>query len=269
MNTFHPSTDKLIELLRKRTPQSLLLTGITGVGLSSVGYEIAKAGIIRHEVKPDATKATPIITVEMIRELYDNSRSKSTDKQFIIIHDADAMSAGAQAAFLKLLEEPAPSVHFILTSSRRSGLLPTIQSRVRHHAVQPITTEQSMQLIESHGFADPTKQRQMLFIANGLPEELERLMADEEYFTASATLMVDARTYIQAEPYQKLLIAHKYKDDRSGSLQLVRAALRIVRRSVSDRPDVSFIPKLEQLISIEEGLMANGNIRLQLSRFVV
>lgn len=269
MSVFHASTTELIRHLSRQTPQSLLLTGQSGVGLMDIARRIATSGVIRHEVEPDASKATPIISVEMIRELHNNSRSKSQGKQFIIIHNADTMSPGAQASFLKLLEEPSASIYFILTSHHYDNLKDTIRSRVQRHTIQPITTAQSELLLDQHSIFSAKKRQQLLFIADGLPEELEHLITDDEYFTRRTELMVDARDFLQATTYQKLLIAQKYKDDRSASISLIETCIRILRKSLSDHPNPSFIAKLDQLISVQERLRANGNIRLQLSAFVV
>ncbi len=52
-------------------------------------------------------------------------------KKVVIIEQADRMQDSARNAFLKILEEPPRDVVFILTTSRRGAMLPTILSRVR------------------------------------------------------------------------------------------------------------------------------------------
>ncbi|MEE8370150.1 MAG: AAA family ATPase [Dehalococcoidia bacterium] len=49
----------------------------------------------------------------------------------VIIDPADAMTIGAQNAFLKTLEEPPPHVAFVLVAVGEERLLPTIRSRCR------------------------------------------------------------------------------------------------------------------------------------------
>jgi DNA polymerase III subunit delta' len=49
----------------------------------------------------------------------------------VIIDPADAMSIGAQNAFLKTLEEPPPNAAFMLIATREDRLLETIRSRCR------------------------------------------------------------------------------------------------------------------------------------------
>lgn len=52
-------------------------------------------------------------------------------RQFFIVHQADRMLPTSSNALLKILEEPPPSTHFILTAQHKERLLPTILSRVQ------------------------------------------------------------------------------------------------------------------------------------------
>ena len=49
----------------------------------------------------------------------------------IIIEGADNMGESSRNALLKIIEEPPPSVYFILISNRKNRIIPTILSRVR------------------------------------------------------------------------------------------------------------------------------------------
>jgi DNA polymerase-3 subunit gamma/tau len=60
--------------------------------------------------------------------------SPSGKKKVVIIENADCMQESARNAFLKILEEPPADVVFILTTSRRGAIMPTILSRVRTYA---------------------------------------------------------------------------------------------------------------------------------------
>ncbi|HET6486073.1 MAG TPA: hypothetical protein VFH83_06615 [Spirochaetia bacterium] len=51
-----------------------------------------------------------------------------------IIENADRLQDSARNALLKLLEEPPQSVHFLLLSTRRAAIAPTILSRLRPYA---------------------------------------------------------------------------------------------------------------------------------------
>ncbi|MEP6710361.1 MAG: AAA family ATPase [Candidatus Saccharibacteria bacterium] len=264
----HPDAELLIQALQRDMPQSLLLTGQKGVGLYDIARRIADATVV-NLVRPDESTTSRVISVERIRRLYDETKSRSAVRQFFIIDEADAMTHAAQTAFLKLLEEPAESIYFILTSSAQDRLLPTILSRVQRRNVKSITTEQSAEYIASHGVTDKTKVRQLLFIADGLPEELDRLIQDDVYFEKAAQRMKDARELLQASPYDRLVLAQKYKDNRQEALELIHACISITRMSLSVRPQAALITQLKQLLDVQEALLMNQNIRLQLARLVI
>jgi DNA polymerase III gamma/tau subunit len=179
------------------------------------------------------------------------------------------MGSPAQNAFLKLLEEPGRGVYFILASHTPSQLLPTVRSRIQTFDVQPITLTQSEAILDELKVKSAQKRTQMLYMAEGLPAELRRLIDNQSYFEDRASIVRDARDLLQAKPYKKLLIAHKYKDDRENALLLLTSASNILRRSISDKPQAHTISQIENLLFAYQQIQANGNIRLCLARLVV
>lgn len=264
----HKQTQTLIDLLLSEAPQALLLTGQRGVGLLSVARMVASTQLV-VVVQPSEETVARVISVEQIRRLYSETKSKSNSRQFVIIDEADRMTRAAQTAFLKLLEEPAKTVHFILVTDKPSSLLQTITSRVQRYNVKLIANNQSLKLIADLGVTDKVKVQQLLYIAAGLPEELEKLATDEVYFQAAAQRIKDARELLQASPYDKLVLAHTYKGDREQAIELIRSAIIITRRSLSQRPQQTLVRQLERLLNVEEALLGNQNIRLQMAHLVV
>jgi DNA polymerase-3 subunit gamma/tau len=65
----------------------------------------------------------------------------------IIIESADRMHEGSRNALLKILEEPPRGVYFILLSTRRGGIIPTILSRVRPYHFPERNLEESAQVL--------------------------------------------------------------------------------------------------------------------------
>lgn len=267
MNRFHPNTDKLIDTLQTTSWHAILLSGPKGVGLERVSDAISNNTSI--VILPDATKANPIISVETVRTLYEQTRGKSISDQYVIIHDADTMTHAAQTAFLKLLEEPGDTIRFILTSHRHEHLLPTIHSRVSRHTIQPLTAKQSDEFMTLLGVKDEKTRTQLKFIAEGLPDELEKLVNDKEYFQASSQLVTDAKQLLAAPIYEKLILVNSYREDRSAALHLIEAATNIVRKGLSHKPSHELVTQLERLLEAEKRLRANGSVRLVLARLVL
>lgn len=85
---------------------------------------------------PDCFQLQPekprgMIKIEQIRALQSLvfTSPQLSSKRVIQVNPADKMNLASANAFLKLLEEPAANVHFILLAEHLSHLLPTILSR--------------------------------------------------------------------------------------------------------------------------------------------
>ncbi|HEU4985202.1 MAG TPA: AAA family ATPase [Nitrososphaera sp.] len=269
----HPASEKKLATYHNELPQSLLLAGDRGVGLATIARSLAGknlAGFIEPlNTKEEVDHNVGTISVDIVRRLYEQTRSKQTSERIIILDDADRMSHGAQAAFLKLLEEPTAQTHFILTSHSPQLILPTVRSRVQTVTINPLTPEQTKEYLNRLNITDPKKRMQLEYVASGLPAELARLIQDEAYFARRAGIMTDTREFLTASTYQKLLIAHKYHQDKGAALQLLDSALSVTRRSLSDKPQPNLVTQLEKLLATREKIEANGNVRLQLAAFVL
>jgi replication-associated recombination protein RarA len=269
---FHPVTAQTLELLGRDLPQSLLLSGPHGIGLLTAAQWLAGkqcAGILQPKDAKGNLSENGTIGVEAIRNLYDQTRTKHTSRHIILIDNADHMSRGAQGAFLKLLEEPGNDIYFILTAHRPHLLLPTIRSRVQHTELRTLTASGSDQLIAHLGVTDSKKQAQLAFIALGLPAELTRLTEDDVYFRQAAQMITDARDFLQADRYKKMLIIHSYRQDRAKALQFIDTTLVLLRRSLNSKPQSSTVRQLESLLEARDCINSNGNIGLQLARIVL
>lgn len=75
------------------------------------------------------------IPINQIRNVSSWARMKSVEgKKTIIIENADRMLESVRNALLKILEEPPVDTIFILTTSQRNLVMPTILSRVRTYS---------------------------------------------------------------------------------------------------------------------------------------
>ena len=66
----------------------------------------------------------------------------------IVIERADQMPEGVRNALLKILEEPPADTLFILTTARKSAVMPTILSRLRPYNFTSRTSEEEKEIIE-------------------------------------------------------------------------------------------------------------------------
>ncbi|MDR1316159.1 MAG: hypothetical protein LBK13_04720 [Spirochaetales bacterium] len=68
--------------------------------------------------------------------------------KIVIIENADRMNDYARNSLLKILEEPPPRTSFILTTTRRAAMLPTILSRVRTFRFLPRDAQADAQVLK-------------------------------------------------------------------------------------------------------------------------
>ena len=262
----NPSTRKLLDAYLKSPAHALLLDGEEGSGLGALAKDIAVR--LSGGAQP-VTLIGPekgLISIERVRQLYEQTRSIQKALRCIVIDDADTMSADAQNALLKLLEEPVENVHFILTTHHISKLLATIRSRTQHLNVMPIGETESKALLSGYSLSD-TQQLQAMFLAAGKPAELTRLASDIEYLTARSTLVTDARTFLQTDDYSRLVIIKKYTD-RSAALQFLDMCAKLLTFSLLKQRNFAAANTMEVLDTVLRRIDANGHVRTHLSYLV-
>ncbi|MBN2353380.1 MAG: DNA polymerase III [Spirochaetales bacterium] len=88
------------------------------------------------------------IPIGVIRSIsqWANFTSPGSGK-IVIIENAPRLLEASRNALLKILEEPPPAVHFILTAERAEELIPTIRSRLRPYRFLPRRPEETREIL--------------------------------------------------------------------------------------------------------------------------
>lgn len=264
----HPATRTRLQAVESALPHAMLLSGPYGVGLRTVAWYVAQRVTDKayvSEVLPDE-KGT--ITIDTVRSLYRQTRAKHQRRRVVIIDDVDTMSQPAQNAFLKLLEEPAQDVTFILTSHQPTILLPTILSRLQNIGVNPVPADVTLQVI-SEITSDTKLVAQLRFMADGLPAELRRLLDDEAYRREHTELAEKAKQFITSSRGEKLMLVNRLSGSRDTAQNLVGLLLRMLQMQLDKRQDEGVLDYMDTLISIQNNLENNGHVRTQLLRAVL
>jgi DNA polymerase III delta' subunit len=106
----------------------------------------------------------PIFTKPAVHSVEDLARAKQFlsmtarregGAKVLIVKRAEAMTAPAAHAFLKILEEPQPGRVLILGTRQVRALLPTIQSRCLHVRFRPLSAEWIASVLEGRGVSKP------------------------------------------------------------------------------------------------------------------
>ncbi len=107
------------------------------------------------------TKKKTQISVAQIRDLNDFlslSSHRSNGVRIVLIHPAEALNLASANALLKMLEEPAPNVVFLLVAHQLQRLLPTIISRC-HKINMPVPDEtQALAWLSEQGVQNAKQQ---------------------------------------------------------------------------------------------------------------
>ena len=107
------------------------------------------------------TKKKTQISVLQIRDLssfLSLSSHHSGGSRVVLIHPAEALNLASANALLKMLEEPAPGVVFILVAHQLQRLLPTIISRCQKVCMPMPTETQSLDWLSEQGVKSASEQ---------------------------------------------------------------------------------------------------------------
>ncbi|WP_293902871.1 DNA polymerase III subunit delta' [Phenylobacterium sp.] len=187
---------------RGRLHHAWLLTGLEGVGKATFAYRAARRllgapadpehGILgadpAHAVSrqvaarshPDLfvleregldgkpRRGIPVDDARKLSEFFSKSPA-SAPHRVAIVDAADDLNPNAANAILKTLEEPPPRGVLLMVSHSPGRLLPTIRSRCRRLAFQPLGIEAAAAFVRERAGANPEEALRLAHMADGAP----------------------------------------------------------------------------------------------------
>ncbi|MDI6739831.1 MAG: DNA polymerase III subunit delta', partial [Candidatus Edwardsbacteria bacterium] len=142
--------------------------------------EFLKEKSEKSYLQPRFDKAVSI-AIDDIRELQAKMALRPYEgaRKVALIANAEAMTAEAASAFLKTLEEPSPTTHFILITDRPNFLLPTIVSRCQKLRFNHLSERQIEQALRERHGAEPAAAKLLAELSGGsLGKALEMMNQD-------------------------------------------------------------------------------------------
>ena len=143
-----------------------------------------------------------------------------------VIPDAQRLNPSAANALLKVMEEPPPGVHFILTASNSQSLLPTIRSRAPMLRLRKLLPAELVRVLVGQGMPLPQAER-LALNANGSHRGLQ---------DASEALPIEPLRQLLEQGYEPYVIGDLF--DRMAEdipAKEVNAAQRRVLLATIDR----------------------------------
>lgn len=257
-----------VERLKSRLPHALVIK--SELGLDSPGVIdslVAAEETDRFSITPAPDKK--YISVQQIRDMIHELRTQAARRRIVVISLAEQMPEVTQNALLKILEEPADKLHFILESHDASSLLPTIISRCETLTLHRTTPIQDKELLADGKLDDQSKQ-QILFLAKGKPLLIRQLVSQPELLEKYRELAASAKAIMSQASYASLKAALRHSTDRQEALELVSVLLTIIRHQVRFKgADMHMQNLADKVKDAEIALKSNGNIKLALLNIVL
>lgn len=201
---------KVVENKANGVHHAWLFTGPAGSGRSNLAKSFAAAlqceqggcgacqqcRLVQADAHPDVKLLVTdrvVISIDEVRDLVTKSSMATNLGKYrvVIIEDADRMTERTSNVLLKVLEEPAENVIWILCAPSVSDLLPTIRSRTRNLNLRlPSIEEVATLLVERDGVEPELAKRSALLAQNHVGMARRLALSSEARSRRSETLRV-------------------------------------------------------------------------------
>lgn len=104
--------------------------------------------IVKDCIKLENTFLYDSLPIAHVRAVEEWASLTSDGYKIVIMENADSMQESVRNALLKTLEEPPSKTIFILTTTRKGAILPTILSRVRPYTFVPRSKDKEIEIVQ-------------------------------------------------------------------------------------------------------------------------
>ena len=285
----HPTTQAALDAYALTPAHALLVTGAKGTGKGTILRLISSSLLGRDMLSVEVYTAHPYIriirsedgkaiSIETIRELQHFLSLKipgkdvaGTTTRVIVIEDAHLLTAEAQNALLKTLEEPPAGTVLLLTAHSLDSVLPTIQSRVRQLVVQPPSDDQVTAYFQAQGFGAAAIDRALL-ISGGLPGMTQALLSEDEQHPLYVAT-THARGILQSKTYERLLLVDGLAKQKELCTDILYVVGRMARMALTRTADKAGIDRWNRVMratyDAERQLSKSVQAKLVLTNFML
>jgi DNA polymerase-3 subunit gamma/tau len=196
-------------------PHAFLIHGETGCGKTTLGRIIAKEldckGLDFREV--DSADFRGIDTIRDIRKQSVFKPLESPCRVWLL-DECHKLSVDAMNALLKALEDPPPTVYYILCTTDPQKLLTTIRGRCSQYKVNPLKDKQTFRLLRKVVSGENEKLQKVVY---------EQIIQDSSGHPRNALQILDQ--VLAVEPDKRLKVATQQAELQSQTIELCRALM--------------------------------------------
>lgn len=280
----NPITKKQVDNFAAGAHHAVTISGPEGAGKGYLALHLALTllGTEQEHTVPGGlrilTPANNTITVDMVRDLQNFLKLKTVGqgniRRVVVIENAHTMTTEAQNAFLKALEEPPLDTVFVITTASRTRLLPTINSRTQHIALQSVALEQTTDYFVQQGYKKTTIEKNYL-LSQGQTGLLAALLKEEDAHPV-ARAIESAKTVLGKNAFERLCFVEtlaKQKEDlpvlMDGLYRIARAGLiNAAQKQIRD-DTLRWLRRLSSIDQAAGALQKNAQSKLVLTNLML
>jgi DNA polymerase III subunit delta' len=251
----------------ERIPHATLLTGAPGIGKRTLARLLVQSSLCTSEtcrpcgecrscrrifthshpnlLMPDADDKDKSIKADHMRAITGalSHYSMEEGRRAVLIEGADRMTAAAQNALLKSLEEPDDETLFILTSDSEQKLLPTVRSRCRVIRMQPWPDDRVLQLMTDNNI-EPARARELTLLCSGSPGHALKMHGDDNFWKLRD--LVYSTFFSVKSPAEIPAASAALKDQKEAADTLLAILEQQTRLMLAASMGAAFIHRLQE-----------------------
>lgn len=248
-----------------KVSNSYIFEGPEGVGKFMVALATANAIAYAADIKVFQTDDKTIKVEEIRRLRMDiNIMPYQSERKVYIIRDAEKMTADAQNAFLKVLEEPPYYGVIILTCNSINSLLPTIRSRCIVYHFGSLNKKDVKDVLIDHGISS-SKAAYAAALSGGSVSRALMIATSEEFDSIKEIVdkiishIADKELLKSVEDVEQLQDKQDFINDILTLLQLWYMDLIYAKLEMYDI--ISHVDKLDRIKSLSRELQMSSLVK--------
>ncbi|MBX4190460.1 hypothetical protein KW794_00010 [Candidatus Saccharibacteria bacterium] len=233
------TTNQQLKALLSKPPHAILVSGEEGSGKLTIGMHLSASllGITENKLqnypyflKVERSKDKQEISIDQIRSVIKHLKLKPVTKdqpikRVIFINESHLLSAEAQNALLKAIEEPPAATVFILSATSENAVLPTIASRTQKLLIGTISLEEAINFFkDNYDNKTITSAWQLSGGAVGLLTAL--LLEDKQHSLKKA--VEDAKNIITLNKYERAMALDSLSSNKAEFARILDALGRVI-----------------------------------------